>query len=70
MSTEPLGFAETFHVPVTPLHHFPDRRVIPAGAVLRRYTILVQLGSDRTATQSGSPETEDLFHNLEFLWYW
>ncbi len=41
--------------------------MIPAGAVLRRYTILVQLGSDRTATQSGSPETEDLLHNLEFL---
>ena len=45
-----LRCVEPREVPVPPLHHFADRGVVPAGAVLRRYTILVQLGIDCAAT--------------------
>lgn len=56
-------------LPVPPLHHFADRAVVPAGAVFRRYTILVQLGSDRAANQTGSPEVDDLADRLDFHRY-
>ena len=46
VSTGPLGLAEMRHVPVLPLYHFSDRRVVPAGAVLRRHTLLVELDRD------------------------
>ena len=53
-------------VPLPPLDYSHNRGVVPAGAVLRRCPVLVQLGRDSAIAEPAPPPIKDPFDDFKF----